>query len=278
MMGHSMLLDQLDTKLGFSSGSKDLTYKTTKTLLADMSILDDCLKRLVAYGPLARSFEPEVKRRSKEMLKKRGVDIEPRVKILQLFRLDKPSMLIGYICDKDIVQDLVSIRKTFPYPIDKPRTKSNVKELRSAEWVLNNFWVKVDYEIDMLWIIDQQLNDKLSRFKKMAMIEDGALFTRTPYWDEPQEKVPHGSRAKFKQLLSIFKPSSNTNISQIGDSVGDQNPQTAAEKGLDTESVESEASKLLVDEKSFQILKMIFHDSETTRAHRRFLGMTSCTP
>ncbi|KAI8299595.1 hypothetical protein K4K61_010474 [Colletotrichum sp. SAR11_59] len=260
-----LILDELERLLHAESQAKELVSPYIASVIGNLSIISQCISQLDLYQPWARSYMSKMVDREDGLKKEFAVQTAGRAKamavlkesnVLPAARLAEPS------------------NNGFAYPSEKRRTKAVTATLVEAERKLDAVWVAVDRLIlekaGGLWM------DAVRH-----VLEHNRSLQRTPEWvDEPAtgEKKPKPTDV---QTDMIYRPLSTLYFEKSGEAAQDlsQPPKTKKKtKGIASQDptetftsttdadadIETSASPIRVDTRSFKVFRTLFFDPNVT--------------
>ncbi|KAF9354127.1 hypothetical protein BGX34_011193 [Mortierella sp. NVP85] len=185
LCGLSPILDEMERLVENDPKAGNLFSSQVASMVADLSLISECLRQISLYEPWASSFETEAVSRQNELTTKY---------IQWTNRMQELDMALG----QTSLADADPSDGKFFYPIEKRRTKENTEAMQKAEKTLDRFWEKLDkYTLQK---IDVPRDGAL-----MHLLSDHRILRRTPDWVEPDPALPT-DRQKKNRLEESDKP------------------------------------------------------------------------
>lgn len=196
LVGMRLTVDELERLIDAEPEAKQLISSYVAALIGDLSIVTQCMRQLDLYHPWARVFEDA------------SVNFKGEMEGQYTKASKKWGAFMAAVRHKDIegqaVRLLEPFKKSFPYPIDRRRTKENVEALRRAESNLDDLWA----------CIDRTTYKAAGDLKDTAtgrLLRQSRTLRRTPEWVEPEpKKTPRepGKKPPVEAFAveSLYKP------------------------------------------------------------------------
>jgi len=184
LCGLSPILDEMERLVENDPKARNLFSSQVTSMVADLSLISECLRQISLYEPWASSFETEAVSRQDELTTKY---------IQRTNRMQELDMALK----RTSLADADPSDGKFFYPIEKRRTKENTEAMRKAEKALDTFWEKLDkYTLQKI---------DVPRDALMHLLSDHRILRRTPNWVEPDPALPT-DRQKKNRFEESDKP------------------------------------------------------------------------
>lgn len=181
-----LIVDEIERLIQSEPRARELLSSRITGVVADLSIISQCLTQLKLYHPWARTFLSEAAGRD-ETLRKEYAE-----------RTQSWGKIFAALHEKSISSRAVTLGQPtggkFFYPVDKRRTRENVDGLRQAEGNLDAFWVSIDH------VIIAKAGD-LRGSAVRNLLSQPRILQRTREWIEPK-KPSTGAPAQQKAIES----------------------------------------------------------------------------
>lgn len=164
----TIIVDELDRLLQSEPEAKNLITAHVASIIADLSIIAQCLRQLELYQPWANAF------------KYQSYDHLDGIKSEFSAENAKWTALITGLQDKDLVKSQVlalgdPTGGRFEFFVGKRRTQQNVETMRQAEANLDAFWASVDQ-------LMQRKGVRIEGTAVKKLFTLGRELQRTPEW------------------------------------------------------------------------------------------------
>ncbi|KAG6356098.1 hypothetical protein INS49_015483 [Diaporthe citri] len=273
-MRMSVVMDELERLLDSDPKAKDLVSQCVAGVIGDLSILSQCFKQLESYQPWARGFDEAMPGYMDGIMK----DVEAKRQpwnasaSVELRALRDQTNMSQALRTGDISGGRLA------YPIDKRRTRENVRVLRQSEASLDTFWAFVDrlYHYAAGTPNDSAVSRMLSQKRTMQ---------RTPEWVEPikEPKKAETSSATDQDVKALHKPLSalsfgptpsksdvaNENLTKTKvKTKGTANapPAAAADDPPEDPTASDSQPTIPVDTRALKVFRTIFHNPSSATA------------
>ncbi|KAK3989624.1 hypothetical protein QBC44DRAFT_327308 [Cladorrhinum sp. PSN332] len=197
LVGMRLTVDELERLIEAEPEAKQLISPYVEALIGDLSIVTQCMRQLDMYHPWARTFENA------------AVQHKTEVEEAYAEASQRWGGFMATVRDKRIENEAVRLlepfKTSFPYPIDKRRTRDNIEALRHAESNLDAFWGCIDK-------IMYRAAGNLSGTATGRLLTQSRILRRTPEWAEPEAKKVHvpgkklPTSAPILEVESLYKP------------------------------------------------------------------------
>lgn len=263
-----VVLDDLERLFDSEPKSKDLVLPCIAGVIGDLSILSHCYKQLERYQPWARGFDKLMQEYMAGIMKEIKAQRQPwnsaQSVELQTFK-------DGAIMSQALKAGGISAGK-LAYPIDKRRTKENVKVLRNSEKSLDAFW-------DFLNQVVQTKGGMPGDPVVSGMQSQSRTMHRTPGWVEPipEPKKTQTSQTTDRNVEALYKPLSalqfgldtnkadgpgenptKTKVKTKGNAITP--PATAADVPPEDPTPSNPQPSIPVDARALKVFRTIFHN------------------
>lgn len=263
-----VVIDDLERLLDSNPQAKDLVSPCIAGVISDLSILSQCYKQLESYQPWARGFDQLMPDYMEGILNEIKGQRQPW-NSAQSFEL--LTFKDGTIMSQALKAGDISCGK-LAYPIDKRRTKENIKVLRQSEASLDAFWKLLDQLVQKGggFLDDSAISSLLAQQRTMQ---------RTPEWVEP---IPEPKKTKISQTTNrdveaLYKPLSALHIGLDTSKANDPEenltktkvktkgnaripPTTAADVPPEDPTPSDPQPSIPVDARALKVFRTIFHD------------------
>ncbi|KAK3804835.1 MAG: hypothetical protein J3Q66DRAFT_361619 [Benniella sp.] len=179
LCGLSPILDEMERLVENDPKARNLFSSQVASMVADLSLISECLRQISLYEPWASSFETEAASRQEELTTKY---------IQRTNRMQELDMALK----QTSLADADPSDGKFFYPVEKRKTKENTEAMQKAEKTLDTFWEKLDkYTLKK---IDVPRDGAL-----MRLLSDHRILRRTPNWVEPDPALPTDRQKNNRQ-------------------------------------------------------------------------------
>ncbi|SPN98455.1 uncharacterized protein DNG_01499 [Cephalotrichum gorgonifer] len=194
-LGLQNTVDELDRLLQAESSARELVSAKMASIIADLSIVSQCLGQIGLFHPWGTANFRQVSNRNFGKVPHANLHLRGLwEKITQ--GLSRPAL--------GDVEGLISLGmptgKKFAYPVQKRRTKENTAIMRQAEDNLDAFWSS----------IDEHLHRKSGDLKGTAvgrLLSSSRVLERTPAWVEPAKGARDNPEVNPCVLVKPFSQS-----------------------------------------------------------------------
>lgn len=172
-----LFVDELERLLATEPKAKDLISPYIARVVADLSILAQCLRQLESYHPWADGFDHAMVNHDEDIKKEfsawTGGPLAGIMWAIPEKNLTDVVPLVVPLGDKS--------DGMFAYPIEKRRTRDNVHTLRQSEANLDSFWANLD-------VLLFRRFGNLHGAATSHLLSQPRILQRTPAWTEPTKE------------------------------------------------------------------------------------------
>lgn len=162
---HILIVDEMQRLIETKPRARELVSSYVGRIIANISIICECLRQLDIYFPWAMAFDSHMVERQEQI--KRTTCIRRNFKnIIEIAKYANPS------------------NRRFAYPFEKRRNKNNVEKLRQAKSNLDDFWAKLDRHM-------RKPGGISSDYVVRSLLAEPRSLQRTPEWIEPSVEKKH---------------------------------------------------------------------------------------
>ena len=170
LCGVETLVDEIERLMQSEPKAQELISPYIASVLADLSVLTECLRQIKIYQPWAETFDDSM------------LDKEEGIKQEFIARTNPRAEFLGVLEGTSIASFGIPQDKKFFYPVDKRRTKENTEAMRAAEKNLDLFWQKVDRHMT------GKSKHELEHTNVWRMLSQPRTLQRTLEWTEPDTR------------------------------------------------------------------------------------------
>ncbi|KPI41029.1 uncharacterized protein AB675_8031 [Cyphellophora attinorum] len=183
----TIVVDELQRLLSTSDYADELISEYVAALIADISIISECMNQIDLFQPWANTYQCGLQRHGENLRKDFAKSIQVSMRLLDAFCGDDASSLVRFMAPGEV---------DFHYPVDKRRTKQHVEAMQMAEKNLDRFWARVDD-------ITKRKVGNLNGTATGALLKGSRTLSRTADWIEPvKSAVMTNVLTEFERPLS----------------------------------------------------------------------------
>ncbi|KAF6836804.1 hypothetical protein CMUS01_05284 [Colletotrichum musicola] len=183
LAGLPTLLDELERVMKKDRAASQLVSGWVASQISDLSVLSECERQIDLFQPWASTFQATAAGHNEEIERDFHETVR-RLRPLNDMKISQHTVKLG-IPDED----------KFKYPAEKRRNKANAEQMRSAEAVLDAFWVDIQRDLERREGVSLQLRSELRR-----------PVQRTPEWVEPPKAKAKGAQTGSGAEAALAAP------------------------------------------------------------------------
>lgn len=262
-----VIMDELESLLDSDPKAKDLVSQCVAGVICDLSILSQCFRQLESYQPWARGFDEAMPHYMDGIMQDVESKREPwNAKHSPELRALRNQTNMSRALDTGGISG-----GKLAYPIEKRRTRENVRVLRQSEASLDAFWAFVD----QVYLAEAGTPDESAVSR---MLSQKRTMQRTPEWVEPiKEPNKAGTSLNRDQdVKALYKPLSALSVGATPSKadIPDKNltktkvktkgtanapPAAAADDPLEEPTPSEPQPTIPVDARALKVFRTIFH-------------------
>ncbi|MCJ1315361.1 hypothetical protein MMC15_000678 [Xylographa vitiligo] len=240
------IMDDLDTVLRNDATQRSLISPFVAERISKLAVLTESLRQLSLYQPWSSSMEFDTTA-DREDFKTFYDNATSRYDKLPEALTDVPLADLG-----------TPTHGWFNYPVDKRRTRENVKAMRKAEQNLDAFWHAIDNEAAR--------NDRaLQGLATLYRPAEGRKVQRTPEWVEPVKEVkkPVDAEVPYEAFARSSLDPGKSNLTVTDEKIkiktrglARQSPQEVEQAILDQPGHQS---RFIVGKRALKVFSVLFY-------------------